>query len=470
MPCVDGEAVGLGCLHVYMICGRLDTIGGVEEHLASLSTALVDAGHRVTLFSKCYNSPTNPYLARMIAGGVRYVGPDYRQSEGVEITDRMRTRAVGALSTAGVLLTWPLASIDALIRRRSVWRSLHGLQGVAQNVIQRLLPYQAPHHVHDAHLLHILAQHLAVERPDVVHLHRYDTLGLLGSSILRNLPRVYTEHGTPSLTWNYPYDGRQVNRADVVIAVSEQSAAAIRDVWACRRPVIVLPSMVRDPGEPEIRYDGSPTATFIGRVDENKNVIGLVRAFEHVVADLPEARLIVAGDGPALAPARCAARASSVGRSVHFCGAFKPDQLGKIMAETDVVVLFSHLEGLPIALIEAMAHGRPVVASDVGGVSELVEDGVTGLLVPDGDEDALARALSRLLSDTEMRQAMGLRARERYRRLGFTPERVAATVAGVYRQAIALHTAADAGAVSDPTTPPQWESAEMGRVGARSQR
>jgi glycosyltransferase involved in cell wall biosynthesis len=115
-------------------------------------------------------------------------------------------------------------------------------------------------------------------------------------------------------------------------------------------------------------------------------------------------RLVVAGDGPlrALVP-------DALGFVSH-------DELEQLYDRAAVVVLPSHREGLPLCLLEAMAHGRSVVATTVGGIPQLVEDGRTGLLVEPGDTDGLRAALELLLADPELRLPMGRAARIRVQR------------------------------------------------------
>jgi glycosyltransferase involved in cell wall biosynthesis len=111
--------------------------------------------------------------------------------------------------------------------------------------------------------------------------------------------------------------------------------------------------------------------------------------------------LVVAGDGPLR------------DRVPGALGFVPHDELERLYDRAAIVVLPSYREGLPLCVIEAMAHGRPVVATKVGGIPELVEDGVTGFLVEPGDAAALRRALQRLLDDPMLRRRLGREGRRR---------------------------------------------------------
>lgn len=153
----------------------------------------------------------------------------------------------------------------------------------------------------------------------------------------------------------------------------------------------------------------------------------LLDAVARVVADGADVHLDVVGDGPEAGALRRRATGLGIADRVRWWGHVPSDRIPGILAEADIAVLASvvapdgRTDGIPVALMEAMAAGLPAVASDVTGVSELVIDGVTGLLVPPGDPDALARAIGRLAADPDLRRRLGTAAREHVL-AGFTVE------------------------------------------------
>jgi glycosyltransferase involved in cell wall biosynthesis len=180
-----------------------------------------------------------------------------------------------------------------------------------------------------------------------------------------------------------------VRRARVVVCPSEELAAAARALGAV--DVRVIPSGVEVPdsvGEP----DEPPHALFVGRLSEEKGILDFVAATN----GLPR---VVVGDGPLRAQVSDAR------------GFVPPRELGAYYERAAVVACPSHREGYGIAAREAMAHGRPVVATAVGGLLDAVEDGVTGVLVPPRDPAALRSALEALLADAELRSRLGEAAR-----------------------------------------------------------
>ena len=160
----------------------------------------------------------------------------------------------------------------------------------------------------------------------------------------------------------------------------------------------------------------------MGRLHPQKDYPSLLAAFAEVVAASPSARLRIAGEGRLLGELTALVDDLGLGGHVRFLGL--RDDAPRLLAAADAVVLASAWEGLPNVLMEAMAAGRPCVATRVGGVPELVEDGRTGTLVPPGNPEALARAMTGIMAlAPEERAAMGERGRAA---VGdrFSPDRV----------------------------------------------
>jgi glycosyltransferase involved in cell wall biosynthesis len=181
-----------------------------------------------------------------------------------------------------------------------------------------------------------------------------------------------------------------VRRARVVLCPSEALALAARELGARDVRVVpggvAIPDVVGEPAEP-------PHLLFVGRLSEEKGVLELLEATE----GLPR---VVVGDGPLR---------EHVPESVGFV---PPSELGAYYEQAAVVACPSRREGFGVVAREAMAYGRPVVASAVGGLLDAVEDGVTGIRVPPRDPAALRSAIESLLADAALRRRLGAAARE----------------------------------------------------------
>jgi glycosyltransferase involved in cell wall biosynthesis len=156
-------------------------------------------------------------------------------------------------------------------------------------------------------------------------------------------------------------------------------------------------------GRAELRASfgmNGPSVAFAGRLTQAKAVHVLRKAIEMV----PEASLFAAGDGEE--------RSELYGPRVHTLGALPRERVLELLAAADAVALSSAWENFPHVLVEALAVGTPVIATAVGGVPEIVADGVNGLLVPPHDPDALAVAIHRLLSDVDLRSKLAAAAAE----------------------------------------------------------
>lgn len=271
-------------------------------------------------------------------------------------------------------------------------------------------------------------------RPQVVHTHtaKAGTLGRLAARLARVPVIVHTYHGhvfhgyfPPARTRLFLAIERGLAKwTDRLLTVSEtvRSELLRLGIGAPEKLVVVPLGLDLEP------FTG--TETLRGQLrgelglGEEALLVGIVarlvpikahevflEAAAQVARRLPQSRFLVVGDGARRAELETLAGRLGLDDRVRFLG-WRRD-LDRIYADLDVVALTSRNEGSPVSLIEAMAAGRPVVATRVGGVPDLVEDGVTGWLVPPGDPEALAEAMAALLADPDRRQAMGQAGRKR---------------------------------------------------------
>lgn len=214
---------------------------------------------------------------------------------------------------------------------------------------------------------------------------------------------------------------RSIRRADDLVAVSEYTAGRTRALLDLGdRRITVIPNPI---DVSEFRPDGAPTAgtvLFFGTVCEKKGVRQLVEAFPAVAAAVPRARLVIAGRDqadPATGTSFTARLRESIPREladrVEFLGPVEHDVIRGLIADAEVCALPSHMEAFPVAWIEALAAGRALVASNTGPGPEVVDDGVSGLLVDPHDPTAIARALIEVLTDADRRDRLGAGGRAR---------------------------------------------------------
>lgn len=169
---------------------------------------------------------------------------------------------------------------------------------------------------------------------------------------------------------------------------------------------------------------------FLGRLERDKGIFDLLEAVSALRASIPDIRLVCAGEGNLESVAEYAKRLG-IEDSVSLPGWIGPAEKQSLMSVATVFVLPSYAEGLPMSLLEAMAAGVPVVATAVGGIPDVVTDGVDGLLFNPGDTATLERLLRRLMHDPQLCNSIGTAAHETVR-LRFTADRVLAQLEKVY--------------------------------------
>ncbi len=189
-------------------------------------------------------------------------------------------------------------------------------------------------------------------------------------------------------------------RSRVVVipnGVDTERFAPVPDAEAIRRELGIAPT--------------APVVTIVAALRPEKNHELFLDVASRVRRELPETRFIVVGDGPCRSALELNARERGLESAVHFLGS--RDDIPRILTASDVFALTSHNEANPVSILEAMSVGRPVVATNVGSIYEVVEDRVSGRLVPPGDAGRFVPHLVELLNKPLQRQAMGDAGRRR---------------------------------------------------------
>jgi glycogen synthase len=298
----------------------------------------------------------------------------------------------------------------------------------------------------------ILAPILAA-RADVVHVHLGEDLAVLpvgaAAARLHRLPLVLTVHTslrhTLALsdfrsavlkTLGGPIERWGEHSAEVVLVITPRlRRLLVSDGVEENRlhliPPGVNPSLFEGPFEDPFSGVGKPRVLFVGRLAAQKGVRTLVAAAG--LLEDPSARVLLVGDGPERKALECEAKRLGVADRLHFVGFVAHDRVPAVLAHADLLVLPSLYEELGTVLLEAMQAALPIIASRTGGILDVIEDGVNGLLVPPGEPEALARAINRLLADRDLACRLSEEAQERVKDYDWEvlAERVLAVYQGV---------------------------------------
>jgi glycosyltransferase involved in cell wall biosynthesis len=219
-----------------------------------------------------------------------------------------------------------------------------------------------------------------------------------------------------------------LERSTCVIVLSERWRAWINRAAENARVVCVPNPVTVLAPRPASRREN--IVLYLGRLERRKGIFDLLDAVCALRSPIPDIRLVCAGDGDIDSVARYARRLG-IGGAVGLTGWIGTAEKRSVMNRAALLALPSYAEGLPMSLLEAMAAGLPVVATDVGGIPDVVTDGVNGFLHRPGDTATLERLLRRLMHDPQLRTRLGAAARETVR-LRFSPDRVCAQLDGIY--------------------------------------
>ena len=329
--------------------------------------------------------------------------------------------------------------VDVLGPRR------HGIEAFPFFVLEMLRIRKRLARIIERHTIHILQTHLLQTldfltltlRPEVLlwTLHNVDFLpaGRRGWSRLKR--RVH------ALLYR-----TLIRKTKGFVAVSEEvEQAVVRRLGPLRDRITTIPNGVDidryvGGGDREALCDelGIPASSKLvltaGRLTEQKGHRYLLDAWSGISRSLPDAHLLLAGDGELRADLEARARAGAGMRTVHVLG--MREDIPRLLAACDLFVLPSLWEGLSIALLEAMAAARPIVATEVSGTTQALRDGRSGRIVPPRDVEALAKAVKDLLIDPDRARPLGEAARETVRRR-FSAERQAKAYLDLYSTLLA---------------------------------
>src|SRR5215208_6471493 len=296
----------------------------------------------------------------------------------------------------------------------------------------------------------IIAPVLAA-RSDVVHVHLGEDLAVLplgaATARLHRLPLVLTVHtslrhtlavsdlrsallktiGSPIERWGE-------HSAEAVLVITPRLlrlllADGVDEHRIHLIPPGVNPSLFEGPFEDPFAGIRRPRVLFVGRLAPQKGVSTLVEA-AGLLKD-PSAQVLLVGDGPERKALERDADRLGVGDRLHFVGFLAHERLPAVLSYADLLVLPSLYEELGTVLLEAMWAGLPIVASRTGGIPDVIEDGVNGMLVPPGEPEALARAIDRLLADRDLARQLSEGAQKRVK--DYNWEMLAERILAAYR-------------------------------------
>ncbi len=313
-----------------------------------------------------------------------------------------------------------------------------------------------------------LKQILQEFNPDIVHLH---TIGHASPSILfalRKYPIVATIHGPEAYTKSlllwclsvsdftngeynprtlritgkiryiymryicYPFYHFWFKRVDMFVTLSEYmhriiAAEGIQNEYI-RQGITLLEYK-------PLQHEIGNTLLYAGRLEKYKGIDYLINALPDVLSQFPKTRLLIAGDGTYKKNLEVLAAALGLENKVYFLGHLNRSQLEKVYQESSIVVVPSTWpEAFGLVGIEAMSVGRPIIASNVGGISEWLNDGKSGILVPPQSSKAIADSIQRLLSDPDMLLSMSAESRKRVEE--YDPERHVLAMEQIYLKTI----------------------------------
>lgn len=255
-------------------------------------------------------------------------------------------------------------------------------------------------------------------KPDILHIHFSWRASFYRKSLFAILARIFRVklflHCHAS-RFDIFYSGSSkihrkfidwiLNSADIIIVVSEQWRKYFEGL-SLRVPIHILYNPVACPVDSPQRTNSEPVVLSLGRLGERKGTYDTLKAIPHVLETCPNAEFWFGGDGD-IKQVETVLSKELWGKHVRLLGWVQGKEKEESLLQASIFILPSYNEGLPIAILEAMAYSLPVVSTPVGGITEAVVDGKTGFIVEPGDVKAIAQKITLLLSNSELRSQIG---------------------------------------------------------------
>ncbi len=385
-------------------------ISGADETVVTYATQLKAAGHSPSVLLMYPHSSDDQYYVRLRRAGVP-VSSIASSSVGTSL-------GLGRKLTSGLFRAFPLSQDLVSKNARKI------ASGITSRYFKLCRDYFEQS---QADLIHVVT-------PD------HSAMVMIRACHAAGKPVIYQELGIPyhppAFKAHYELFTTVLPLCSEIAALSPRLAQQCREELPPSNSLSVLPIMAEDllnGRAPHCPTSKGVAFGFAARIERLKGPMVLVEAFAAAHRRFTDIRLKIAGVGSQQQKVASRAEALGIAHCCDFTGAYTDDeQKSAFMQSLDAFVLPSFTEGTPNGIVEAMAHGLPVIASAVGGIPDVVT-AETGLLVPPGDSAALADAMMRLASDPELRACMGRAARNRYEKF-FSPKAVLPIILDTYKR------------------------------------
>lgn len=277
------------------------------------------------------------------------------------------------------------------------------------------------------------------DKPDVVHMYQNQTkMAILVSKLCRVKKIIYTETSlignwfTPIQLSIMKFFWKFCDAVIVLSGVMREHMLSLNLVKESK--LHLLPTMFPFNQDQLFQRESNDNSKvkvgIVGRLITGKGHIFFLEAANLISKRLNNVKFIIAGDGYLMEGLKKLTKELNLERNIEFLGVFQ--DIKEVMKKIDIFVLASLSEGMPLTLIEAMAYGKPIVATNVGGINELVKDGTTGFLVPAENSGALAEAIIKLIESPQKRQTFSTEVFRRYRDV-YSAEKIISEIELLYR-------------------------------------